>query len=72
MFSIIANPFSLPFLIRARDKDQKILVRAGNEPDVTHRGHLAETTRPTWLLLVSWYFGFYLTLYSLRWNQTLK
>jgi hypothetical protein len=55
MFSIIANPFSLPFLIRARDKDQKILVRAGNEPDVTHMRHLAETTRPTWLLLVSWY-----------------
>jgi hypothetical protein len=35
--------------------------------------HLVETTtRPLCLLLVSWYFWFYLTLYSLRWNQTLK
>jgi hypothetical protein len=34
--------------------------------------HLAETTRPSYLLLVSWYVWFYLTLYSLSWNQTLK
>ena len=34
--------------------------------------HLAETTRPSCLLLVSWYFWIYLTVYSLRWNQTLK
>ena len=34
MFSIIANPFSVPYkLIRTPDKDQKALVMAGNDPD---------------------------------------
>ena len=47
MFCIIANPFSLPY-----NKDQKVLVRAGNEPDITDMRHLAEITTPSWLLLV--------------------
>jgi hypothetical protein len=38
------------------DKDQKVLVRAGNEPDFTDMRHLAKTTRQPWLLLVCWYF----------------
>ena len=44
---------------------------AGNDPDYADMLRLTETTRPSWLLVVRWYFWFYLTLYSLR-RQTLK